>query len=220
MDCFLKFDELPPRSFHCENEARFFNDINVKGFFSFYKMVCQKKIQERIEFLLNLILHIIILFTVLTIFFFVYVRTLLKASYENEIDDILGNQFQKKLYELDDDVQKNIRDLLKDVNFNSYLDKFDETNSYVLINNKWLAVVCILIFVFFVCLFLTIYFFVNKTCGVCLDIRSVIYENLCLFSIVGLIEISFFIFIAVEYVQVSPTVMLDSFLSDISAKLA
>jgi hypothetical protein len=182
-------------------------------------MVCQKNIQERIEFLLNIILHVIILFTVLTIFFFVYVRTLLKASYESEIDDILGSKFKEKLFNLDNETQTSIRDLLKNADFNSYLEKFEETNSYVSINNKWLAVICVMVFVFFVCLFLTIYFFINKTCGICLDIRSIVYENLCLFSIVGLIEISFFIFIAVEYVPVSPTVMLDCFLTDISAKL-
>ena len=175
--------------------------------------------RESIEFLLNLILHVIILFTILTVFFFVYISVLEKQAYENEIDNVLRNEFLQQLNNLDQDKKDMIRSYLQNTNFDTYLNQFKIPNSYVTINYNWLVSTCIIIGSFLILLFLTIYFFVQQTCKLRLDIYTVIYENICLFSITGVIEICFFIYIAYNYIPVSPTVMLDCFLSDIDEKL-
>ena len=175
--------------------------------------------KQAIEFLLNLILHVIILFIILTVFFFVYISVLEKEAYQNEIDSVLRNEFLSQLNKLPDDQKQVIRSYLEDTNFDLYLNNFKVPNTYVTINNNWLVAVCVIVGSFLILLFLTIFFFVQHTCHLRLDIYNIIYENICLFSITGVIEICFFVYIAYNYIPVSPTVMLDSFLTDIDDKL-
>ncbi len=173
--------------------------------------------KETIEYLLNLILHVIILFTILTVFFFVYISVLEKNAYQTEIESILRTELINQLNALPD--PELVRSYFQNTDFDKYLSQFEIPNTYVTINNNWLMAICIIILAFLILLFFTIYFFVHQTCHLKLDMYLIVYENICLFSITGVIEILFFIYIAYNYVPVSPTVMLDSFISDIQEKL-
>ena len=169
--------------------------------------------KETIEDLLNLILHVIILFTILTVFFFVYISVLEKNAYQTEIESILRTELINQLNALPD--PELVRSYFQNTDFDKYLSQFEIPNTYVTINNNWLMAICIIILAFLILLFFTIY----QTCHLKLDMYLIVYENICLFSITGVIEILFFIYIAYNYVPVSPTVMLDSFISDIQEKL-
>ena len=74
--------------------------------------------KETIEYLLNLILHVIILFTILTVFFFVYISVLEKNAYQTEIESILRTELINQLNALPD--PELVRSYFQNTDFDKY----------------------------------------------------------------------------------------------------
>lgn len=164
---------------------------------------CKLNEDPYISLFINCLIHILILFTILTVFFIVYISKLEKKTFQNEIGKVINEQFDK----MSEKDKNNIKPYLKDYNLNKAKELFSEPDPTMSVNNKWLLN---LAYTIITCLFLFTIIFISClyfSCKMCINIKEILIENIVIFSLVGIIEICFFLYIASQYIPVAPSVL-------------
>ena len=172
--------------------------------------------KNKLNLSIDIILHILILFTFLTIFFFAYVSKLEKQSLDNLTNDLVQNKTSKVLDELnnleikadklsDKKVLKLDWDKLNDIT-NEIMDKSKEASPEIKKNNDNLFKESLLIigalFVLFIGSIIVFKFILKYD----IDLKHIFLMNLIVFSLAGGVEFLFFNYIASKYVPVTPDV--------------
>jgi hypothetical protein len=165
--------------------------------------------------ILNILFHVLILFTFLTIFFFTYISSTEKSATDSAINDMINSQGKTILAELDGIDVKIGKQINWDTMEKIAQDEVNSTTNYditedgVLIvdnNNKlfWISIFIIIgIVVAIICYSLWLKYYVKED----LHIGELLGENLIIFSIVGTIEFLFFVFIVSKYVPTTPDII-------------
>ncbi len=178
-----------------------------------------KRFSKPLSFSVNLLCHVFILLTFLTIFFFRYIAGLTESHVDSELQSLVQDQTDQLLDFIDkNDTQNFIRwDIVSD-----YADKMIEDSknnlSFITENNKNLYddSICALFMMGFVIVVLVAYFVFR---GVNLRLKFILMENLVIFAFVGMIEIYFFMNIASKYIPVLPDDAVKAAFSRIKEKL-
>lgn len=169
--------------------------------------------EYNINFALDIALHVLILFTFLTIFFFVYISKLEKQNLNNVTDSLIeektGNllntvdEWQNKLKKLNDNI-----DIKIDWNVvNNISDKLiekskDETVQIKNNNDKLFKesmIIILSLFILFIGLVIVLFLL-----GYNIHLKHIIIVNLIIFSLTGVIEYLFFTNVASKYIPVNP----------------
>lgn len=167
--------------------------------------------QSEANYSLNIGIHVFILFTFLTVFFFVFASNLAKKSINNSLSTIIDDKTGELLNELDKWDKKIKPDTYPNI-------KWDEVNklaSKIVINSenelpeilkhntrlKWIGIVMIISLLVFLIGMYLYYRFVLK-----LDVHLgyILIENIIIFAFIGAIEAYFFLNIASKYIPVTP----------------
>jgi len=167
--------------------------------------------QTQANYSLNIGLHVFILFTFLTIFFFAYASKLEKKSIQNALGGIVDKQIGKFLTQVDVWDKKLKPDSYPNVNWNAVnnLAKKLEKNSQgelpeIIKNNtrlKWIGMAMVVI-LFVLLIGMYAYFKMVKKYDV--HLGRIFTENLVIFAFVGVIEFLFFKHIAAKYIPTTP----------------
>ena len=160
------------------------------------------------DYILNISVHVLILFTFLTIFFFVYVSKLSSDSINNALTDTIRTQMDtmlNKVDELDNKIKQydipweDIDKMAIDIS-----DKAQDDLPEIVANNKklkWHSFYMIA-FLFVVLLGIICYYKFYKKVDI--NLKYILVENLIFFIFIGIIEALFFIKIASKYIPVTP----------------
>lgn len=155
----------------------------------------------------NITLHILILFSFLTIFFFTYLSKVEESNINNVTTDLVKSQTKDTL----DFIKSNGKYLPKSIS-NDQLSKVANNMEnqaknpieYISSNNKnliYLSIIGIsLLFIILVAMIAYYVFYKKYDIG----LKHILLENLVIFSIAGVIEFLFFTHIAVKYIPVTP----------------
>ena len=165
-------------------------------------------ISERsINLSIDIALHVLILFTFLTIFFFVYVSKLEKQSINNVTTSLIQDQTSTFLEKIDiwdkklgvDIDWKKLDDLSQNMekNYNKEVPEIKKNNNNLLKNS------IIIIVVIFIILNGVIFYF-NFFTNYKIHMWHIIITNIIIFSITGVIEYLFFMKVASKYIPVTP----------------
>jgi uncharacterized membrane protein len=155
---------------------------------------------------LNITIHIIILFSFLSLFFFLYVSKVEQDAFKSEI----GNLIEENMYTILEDHKDTIKPMITNANEalivlkNEYAQPESVTskqNSFV----KFTAGFTILMLLG-ICISITLTLMVD--CKKKVPLWPILLENTITFLLVGVIEFLFFTKIAVKYVPAPPTLML------------
>lgn len=176
---------------------------------------CDKKISEYFSVGINGILHVLILFTFLTILFFTLVSSLEKTSFENEITNEINNSVKSMATKISATTKEKVsRVLSKPINedgktaLDIAIESYSKPSEVITEHNKWVKVTAIsVILVIFLCLII-ILLVLSYSCNKCTGISSIIKENIITFIFVGIVEYLFFTQIAFKYVPAPPSTML------------
>lgn len=179
-----------------------------------------KRFSKPLSFSINLLCHVFILLTFLTMFFFKYITGLTESHIDVEMQSLVQEQADQLLNFIDKkDTQQIIRwDIIGD-----YADKLIKKSknnlSFITENNKNLYddSMCALFMMGLVIVILVAYFVFR---GVNLRLKFILMENFVIFAFVGMIEIYFFMNIASKYIPVFPDDAIKSAFSRIKEKLA
>jgi hypothetical protein len=175
---------------------------------------------------IDIFLHILILFSFLTIFFFAYISKLekqnLDATVNNSVidktDGILSqiDTWQKKL---EPQVKINIDwEKLNNISKNLVETSKEETpeikkNNSLLFRNSIIAIV--VLFILFIGITITLKYVFHYN----INLKHILIMNIVVFSITGLIEFLFFNFVASKYVPVVPTDISGQVINTIKTKI-
>ena len=157
-----------------------------------------------------MIIHSLILFSFLSVFFFMYISKLSKSLFDHEITSLMADK-------LADVVSPEYK---AQITANFPIDKikahYEEEDKTVAALNRGLAFTIFYINV--ICwMFLIISLIILTRLGVNLKIKHVVIENIMTFTLVGIIEFLFFKFIASKFVPVEPSFISKEFLRKIQA---
>jgi hypothetical protein len=190
--------------------------------------------------IINILMHMLILFTILNIFFNKFVKKLTTEVINNELihsindifsanqDQIKQNQDQIKQNQDQNQNQiKQLREQLKnnnillDSNYYEYYSKLFQNediqrtyiNESVIDNINMFNITLVIIFILFL-IFSFYYHLINQD-----NLAKIILENVLTFICIGIIEYLFFTHVAIQFIPVEPSYIAKSFINNMKKKL-
>ena len=165
---------------------------------------CQLTPKTSINVPMNILMHITILFSFLTIAFIVYISKVEKSAFHSEIK----NNIQKGLNNILNDPSVNKQEvlyILEKIPFEYLLNQYQYPTEYSTNNNKMLITQSIIIMVGLFLLLVSIVSISYLSCQKCVPVWSIIKENILTFIIIGMVELLFFYFVAMHYIPIKPS---------------
>lgn len=168
---------------------------------------------------LNFVFHALILFTFLSLFYFMYIVKLTKDIFKSEINHIIEKALASEIEELKKD--KNIVDLLSALPLEDIKKEYINENKTVSASNGGISnVVTTVNIMFWIFLIIIIVLLKNKCDNGCdINMSHIILENTIIFILIGSVEFIFFKYIASKYIPVPPSFMTTYFLQNVQKKL-
>ena len=183
---------------------------------------------ENLNIIINVLIHVAILFSFLTIIFWTYIKNIETANIQQQLGQITENStinILNKFIAFKDEWNKNnpgkkiiiTKEMWnKIVSWcNQEIQKSSHTNEYILKHNKTIfkTVMIIMIILWSVTLFLII----TAKCILKkqFPLMWIISQNICLFTIVGFLEFWFFTKVVSKYIPVSPSFISETILDEL-----
>lgn len=164
---------------------------------------CKIKEDPYTSLLINCLIHVLILFTILSIFFIVYVSQLEERTFKNEIGSLINEEFNN----INEENKKSLQPYLEKINLKKVKEIYSNPDSTVTINNQWLLRLSYSIIAFLLLLVIILVGVLFFSCKMCVNLKDILIENIVIFLLVGVVEICFFLYIASQYVPVAPSVI-------------
>jgi hypothetical protein len=181
--------------------------------------------QAQANYSLNISVHLLILFTFLTIFFFAYISKLSKKSIQDAMDGLINQQVGKLLTGIDNWDKKLNSDYptikWKEVNklAKQVIDKSQGEMPEITDNNTKLQFIGMTMIGSLVVLTIGMFVYFRYIKGYDIHIGQIIAENFVVFLFVGVIEFAFFMYIASKYIPVTPDFVATSALDRVKTNL-
>jgi predicted PurR-regulated permease PerM len=180
--------------------------------------------QRQANYIINIGLHVYILFSFLTVFFFLYASKLAKKSINHALDDLINKETEKFLSKLDE-MDAKISEIEIDWKEMEKIAYNIEQNSQgtmksITKHNDNLRKFAIGVIIGFGILLLCLYVYFRMVKGYKVHVGSILLENLVIFSFIGLIEYLFFTRIASKYIPVTPDFVTESLLERIKYQIS
>lgn len=176
---------------------------------------------EGANFVVNITLHIIILFTFLTVLFFTFISQQEENSINNELSSILTTQTKNTLDQLSEQLQQTTGNTLNKNSLNKVANQLiidsKKAEPFIAKNHKTLLITSICIICGLIGIFGIMVLYYKYIKKVELDLPGIFIENAIIFSFAGLIEYLFFVYIADTYVPVTPDVIANTTFNKISS---
>jgi len=185
--------------------------------------------KSQANYIINIGLHIFILFTFLTIFFFLYISKLskklinktFKKGIDQQLDGVLTNldEWDEKLsYRSPNSVSVNwqsIDQMAKKITANSQGELTEITE-----NNNRLKMIGGGIIIGLLVLIVGLYYYFTRVKYIKIDIGRILMENVIIFSFIGMIEVYFFTKIISKFIPVTPDFAIVTILERVKFNIA
>jgi hypothetical protein len=160
---------------------------------------------------LNITVHIIILFSFLSLFFFLYVSKIEEQAFKDEIGNVIETNVQSALEKRREYALPLVKKAIPFLEYaklqHSQPEKVSEKQNILV---KFAAGFTVLMLIG-ICL--TIILTLSFDCGKKVPVTEILLENTATFVLVGIIEFLFFTKIAMKYVPAPPTLMLKTIIN-------
>jgi hypothetical protein len=166
------------------------------------------------KFIVNFLFHSIILFTILSVFFFKIIAPLSSDTINNEFTHIIKQNIKspeliQKGMHLDESYIKLLKDNVGEylVDPNKLISKLDKTDATVEATNHGLRSTLIAsnVFAWIAVIILILLTTKYNCCDDNVDLKFMVVENVITFTFVGIVEFLFFKKIASKFVPVAPS---------------
>lgn len=156
---------------------------------------------------INIGLHVLILFSFLTLFFFLYISSLEKKNVNKALDTLITEQMSNMLNDVEKTLQPSTSDWIKIKNVAIKTQKEAQGDVPAITrNNRDLLYYSIggLVIIFLILVGLFLYYTI--VLHIDINLKHIIMENTITFIFIGIIEFMFFTYIASKYIPVPPSV--------------
>jgi hypothetical protein len=168
------------------------------------------------SFFINVVIHIAILLTIVSSFFFFYVSKLSRDKFKDELEDLINQNLSPAIQKADSNGV--IKETLKQLDLNRITKYYkNKTDTAMSIQNKWLFRVTLLAIVMLVFTVILSVIILRQACGQCAPFTQILKENIILFTFVGFMEVSFFLTVARNFVPSKPSLMMSTIVESLKA---
>lgn len=168
-------------------------------------------------FALDIMVHTLILFTFLSLFFFLYVSKIEQKAFENEIGDLIEDSLTKIL-DKDKASLKTFLSPLKPVLI-PISNLYSGPSQYSRERNTLVKFSAIFVAVLLICCILSIIITLQVDCHESVHMGHIIVENIIVFICIGIIEFWFFSNVAIKYIPTSPSLMINTMFTALKKQL-
>ena len=178
------------------------------------------KMSKNANYRINISLHVLILFTFLTVLFFTYISKLEIESITNVLNSAINDHVGIALSKINN--SPNVSDYINWDQLNKMAKDIQITakdeSVAVVANHRRLLIIGIVIIILLSLILIIIYvYYYNKDADI--NIKKILLENIIVFSFIGAIEFLFFTKIASKYIPVTPDMLTDTILERVKFKL-
>jgi hypothetical protein len=163
---------------------------------------------SKFELSINVLVHILILFSILSLLFWFVISKLETKTITNEVEDSIDTVFDSYYRKLDSAQKiqlKNLVDSNKET-LQTMEAVYSEPDKVNATKNQWLLYVNILYICLLFLVLVSIVIVLRLSCS-SPPILGILKENIILFVFIGIIEVLFFLNVAVKYIPVKPSFM-------------
>jgi hypothetical protein len=166
-----------------------------------------------IEILFEVILNVLLMFSLLSFLFILVISKLEKQTYENEIDNMIRETLGEAFKNLDESNRDDVKTYLGRLKNMPFIKKIvskptNETKNSV--SNRWLFTLIFTCIGFLVALFLVVCFTVSHVPNLKLNIYHETGWAIFVFSMVCIFEATFFVLVAKRYVPIPPSTIVNA----------
>lgn len=166
---------------------------------------------------LNIVLHMMILFTFLSIFFFAYISKVEEQTFKDEIGGLLEKSIMNAMQAHKEQITPVVHQIKPAL---VYIQNQYSTPERVTLRTnimiKFLAAFTVLLLL---CIFITIVLTSILECKHSVPVGKLVIENVILFIFVGIVEYMFFTNIAIKYIPSPPTLLVKTIINRLKEKL-
>lgn len=166
---------------------------------------------------LNIILHMLILFTFLSIFFFRFISKVEEDIFKSSIGDLLEDAINKAVQNNKTDlipIIQEIKPVLQYVQVQYASPERATLKQNIMV--KFMAAFTVLLLL---CMFITIVLTSTIECGHSVPLGRLVLENIIIFLFVGLFEFIFFVNIAMKYIPAPPSLLMKTIIESVNKRL-
>lgn len=176
---------------------------------------------SKIELTLNILLHVFILFCILSTLFWLIIRVQAEKAITNEIGKSIKESFEK----MKQDFTPEEKIIAKAVATShkptlDYLHRvYSHPDPLTELNNTFLKSLNLLMISFIFISIITMIVVLKYSCKIDAPVLAILKENLALFVCVGIVEAVFFKYIALKFIPTKPSLIVNVMFESIKAKL-
>lgn len=156
-----------------------------------------------INFVVNLFLHLLILFTFLIVFFQFYLVQISRNNAEHEIS-VIVKDLVRNAVKVDPKLFQILNTVIP-LPLKQLRQEFDRAEPSTQVNNEWLIRTLNIMTILFWVVFVVFVYILSQRCDEKIHFKELIIENVLVFSVVGVVEVLFFLKVALKYVPIQPS---------------
>ena len=174
------------------------------------------KVKFSTGFAMNILIHVIMLFSFLSLFFFLYVSKVEEDAFKNEFGNIIETNLNEFI-ENNKILKPEIKDLspwLSQVEnmYSSYDRSTKERNILVKFSSIFVLLILLSIFITIV---LTLFLGCDKR----FSLKHILIENTIVFILIGIVEYMFFTKVAIKFIPTPPSLLVNTLIDTIKQQL-
>lgn len=150
---------------------------------------------------INVAMHVLILFTILSLFFMLYIAPVEKKALDNELENQIDDLITSNTVHMSEDLRK----IINSDAVNKMKEVYSKPHKLTTQHNSWLftSIVSTNIAMFLLVTISTLLLIYQ--CDKCIPIGHVMTENIITFIFVGIVEYLFFTRVALKYIPSPPS---------------
>ena len=178
-------------------------------------------ISSHMFLIINIVLHIFILYSFISLFFMLYVSKTEKKAFNNEFSDIITENLTEALQTADKDSGGQLKTVLQGLGpaLQSLANIYSAPSPEVTTYNQWLFRSSFYIMFSILFTFGLMVAMLKYSCGTCMPLSHLIKENLIVFAVIGMAEYLFFTRIAANFVPVPPSLLVSTLIQQLKTDL-
>jgi len=163
----------------------------------------------------NIVVHITILFIILSVFFILIVNKVTHNAINNEFKKIIDKTMTPQINKIINDYP-NLKSLIPN---NTSLKIFSDEDITVQTNNKWQLIAVLMTIGFLITLSVIYPLILKLSCNICISVKHILLLNLAIFVFIGGVEYLFFTFFASKYIPIKPSAISNFLLKNVKEVL-
>lgn len=154
------------------------------------------------EISVNVTIHVLILFTILSLLFWNVISQLEESAFNNEMQQMTTDGVTNALSSLDKSQNGQVKTYINNnlSTFKTLRDISNTENEMKKTNNEWLMTCNVMCVAFLFILLITMIVCLRNV-----PVKFLLKENLVVFCFIGLVEVAFFLVVAQHFIPIKPS---------------